>query len=1565
MACNSIWSSECDTALAGGMNIATGSKNYEGLSAGHFLSETGGCKTYDDAADGYCRGEAVGSVVVKRLDAAVADNDNILATILSTATNYPAESVSITHPHGPTQETLYRELLDQAGIRPFDVDYIEMHGTGTQAGDAVEMSSISNVFAPAAPARPADQPLFVGATKANLGHGEAASGVTALIKTILVLREQRLPPHVGIKNTLNHTFPDLNKRRINIPREVTAFPSPQPQRRRRLLVNNFSAAGGNTALVLEEPIEPPQSAVVDPRPNHVVNVSAKTSTALRKNTQNLIDYLEGNNKARLTDLSYTSTARRIQHPLRTSVVASTLPQLEERLASSLEKADFKAPPKCPSIVFAFTGQGALYSSLGKDLYESSNQFRGDLVRFDQVSQAHGFPSFLSVIDGSVDDVNAMRPAQTQLAITAVQMALCRLWASWGIKPDLVIGHSLGEYAALYAAEALTASDTLYLVGQRAEILKECCTMQTHSMLAVHATVEAAKHVLGSAFQDVEVACFNGPEDIVLSGSVKVLEKAHQKFESNGTKSTVLKVPYAFHSSQIDPILEPFEQAASAIHFMKPNIAIASPLLGTGFRDDGVVGPSYLRRHAREPVDFHGALKKCEADGLISADSVWVEMGPHPSCLSMLKATLGGEVRGVATLRNNENPWTTACKSLSHLCTLGVDVTWREYHRDFEPGQRLLTLPTYAFDEKNYWIEYKNDWLLTKDVNQASPKPVMESGPATTTVQRLISEDIKEGEVSLVFETDLTDPAMHAVLVGHLMNGTGLCPASVYADMALTVANYIRREHKVKVPATGLNVVDMEIPKPITISKSRPKGPQLVRISANADLNNGRVEIGYSQYSAETKKNDPGAQCVVMFGDADKWLGQWARMAYLVQKRIDALENGVQQGTTHKIFRGMAYKLFAGLVQYESKYQGMQEVLLDSEELESTAVLKLYDGNDAGKFFCSPFWVDSFAHLAGFVMNANDAVDTTKSVYISHGWGSMRFAENIDPREPYRVHVKMQPLGKAMFVGDMSIFHGETMVGMIGDLKFQQVPRQLLDSMLPSVSSPQPKAQAPGPTPAPKSSPKKLTLTPKQAAAPREDASSKVFDIIAEEIGMPARELSDDSEFSNLGVDSLLSLTILSKLRESLHMDIPQSVFQDCSTVRDLRSYVQTLGGNDDDASSIAETSASSGAETPETIEDSEPAVGGDTISILRSTIAEQIGIEVEELLAADDLSAFGVDSLMSLSILGALREKTGLTIPRDANSENMSLGDLERTLSPSPAAPVKTARPAKPAKPEIKPSSKPKPTLSFLLQGTPKSANKSIFLFPDGGGSATSYEKLPEISPSVCVYGLNSPYLRATEEYTTSIEEIAAIFVEEIRQRQPKGPYILAGWSAGGYYAYEATKQLIESGEKVESLTLVDSPCRLVFEAIPMDLLDYLSKNGLMGADPRKATPAWLVEHFTSTIKAVERYKPKPIEASKAPKTYIIWASEGVLEDLDGLEDELDLNFNVTRFMLQRKDEGGPQGWEKLLGRERIEVAWTEGTHFTLVQPPNVSVAFFHEAELWLIVFFAVQFPDPLAWRRG
>ena len=1551
LACNSLWNGECDTALAGGVSVLGCADYFEGLHAGHFLSTTGGCKTYDDGADGYCRGEAVASVVIKRLDAAKADNDNVIGLVLSTGTNYSAEAHSITHPHGPTQENLYRTVLNESGIRPFDVDYVEMHGTGTQAGDAVEMSSVSNVFAPAKPSRPSDNPLYVGAIKANLGHGESASGITSLIKTLLIYREQRLPPHVGIKTKINHTFPDLAKRNLRIPLKSTAFPSSKGKPHRSL-VSNFSAAGGNTVLLIEEA---PEREAADASAltarnfeEHIVSVTAKSGSVLKKNIENLIGYLNENPQTSIADLSYTTTARRMQHTFRTSIIASTTDQVKQKLSSAIDSGLPKTQAKPSKVAFAFTGQGALYPSLAKSLFEHSDHFRNELTKFDEICQMYGFPSFLPLVNGEITDIGDSPPTQTQLAMCAVQMALCRLWADWGIKPDVVIGHSLGEYAALYASGVISPSDALYLVGVRATILQRKCTMKTHSMLATHATEEKAKATLGNSFESLEVACVNGPEDIVLSGPVESIQDAHEKLKSSGIKCSVLNVPFAFHSAQVEPILEPFQKAAKQVRFAKPKIPIISPLLREVVKDEGVITPAYLARHAREQVDFVGGLRQAESEKVASADYTWIELGPHPICLGMVKSTLGAKLQGLATLRNKENDWSVANKTLSSLHNAGFKLQWSQFFRDYEQSHRLLNLPIYAFDNKNYFIYYKNDWRLNKLKPRGQTSATGPSTPLTTTVQRLVSSDTKDGSPSLVFETDISDPQCHAVITGHLINGVGLTPASVYADIALTVADYVRREFKFEVPSSGINITDMEIFKPITLPKERPEHPRLVRVQARANLKKGTVEIEYGEYSSDSQKTDIGATCLIEYGDSETWLDEWSRTSYLVQERIKALELGVQQGTTDKLLKGMIYKLFADLVDYKPEFQGMTECFLDNKNLESVATLKLYDSKDAGNFFFSPFWADSFAHLAGFVMNANDKMDLTSLIYMSHGWRSMRFGQTIDPSKPYRVHVKMQPFGKSMVAGDLSIFQGDVMMGHIKDCKFQKVPRTLLDNMLPSAHKPKATAKPqgkPAPVaakPAAKPAPKSSSSKQKSSKPSRPDSLSKVLSVIAAETGVAPEELTDESDIAELGIDSLMSLTILSKLRETLQVDLPQSTFNDCATLGDLRSVLKIPNDSsdsseeDDSSSSPVSTPPSSVAESPQPIDES---AGDGTVIVMRETVAELIGVDVEELMAAEDITELGVDSLMSLSILGALREKLGIDIPSSLLQENPSMPAIEKAMGLAPESkpePPKS-QPAAEPKAKLEAPAKAKPSLIFQLQGNPKTASKYLFIFPDGSGSATAYDKMPQVSSDVCVFGLNSPYLKSANEYTCTIPQIAQRWVDEIRQRQPHGPYHLGGWSAGGYYCYEATKCLIAAGEKVETLILIDSPSRTVFEPIPLPTLDFISTNNLMGA---KVTPQWLVEHFTSTIKAVEKYdNPVPIEPAKAPKVFVIWARDGVYEDLEKEKIDLDTSAKVTRFMLQRKRDLGPLGWEDLLPADKIKTAAMPGTHFTLVQKPNVSVA--------------------------
>lgn len=783
LACTSLWAGDCDTAIVGGLSCMTNSDIFAGLSRGQFLSKTGPCATFDNDADGYCRADGVGTVIVKRLEDALADKDNVLGVILATATNHSAEAVSITHPHGGTQETLYRSIMNKAGVDPLDVDYVEMHGTGTQAGDGTEMVSVTNVFAPADRKRRADQPLFLGAVKANVGHGEAASGVTALIKVLLMLQKNAIPPHVGIKNVINKTFPkDLADRNVNIAFHTTPLRG-RPGVPRRVFVNNFSAAGGNTGLLLEDgPSYKP--AVADPRSMHVISVTAKSKAAMFRNAARLISYLEEHPNTSIADLAYTTTARRIQHNWRMVITASDIQQAQTSLEGRMNDAFIPVLPESPKVAFTFTGQGSHYVGLGKDLYENSSNFRENIEEFDRITRIHGFPSFIPLIDGSVADVATISPAVVQIGLVCFEIAMARLWESWGVVPSVLIGHSLGEYSALCVSGVLSVSDTIYLVGSRAKLLVEECTAGTHAMLAIQGTVSSITDTLRNTSLELNVACINGPSETVLAGKATEMADLADYLTKAGFRCTTLQVPFAFHSPQVNPILDEFERIATAIRFHKAKVPLLSSLLGRPVTDSHSIGPSYLRRHAREPVDFLGALVSSQEGGLIDEKTIWLEIGPHPVCSGMVKATFGATTIIAPSLRRKEDAYRTICGSLSSLQTAGVNLDWNEYHRDFTHGVRLLDLPSYSFDDKNYWIQYEGDWCLAKGGGALPAPEPSKAALSTTTVHKIVSENVTGKSATIVTETELTRPDLRPLVTGHVVNGAYLCPSVCFETRTL-------------------------------------------------------------------------------------------------------------------------------------------------------------------------------------------------------------------------------------------------------------------------------------------------------------------------------------------------------------------------------------------------------------------------------------------------------------------------------------------------------------------------------------------------------------------------------------------------------------------------------------------------------------------------------------------------------------------------------------------------------------------------------------------------------------
>lgn len=1552
LACTSLWAEDCDTAVVGGLNVMTNSDIFAGLSRGQFLSKTGNCQTFDNDADGYCRGDAVGTLIVKRFADAEADNDRILGVILDTATNHSANAVSITHPHAETQEVLFASVMEGAGVDPHDVNYVELHGTGTQAGDGTEMRSVTNVFAPVSRKGTRQKPLYLGSVKANVGHGEASSGVTALIKCLLMMQKDRIPPHCGIKKTINQGFPqDLNARNVHIAFKSTPLASSDGSPR-RIFVNNFSAAGGNTAMLLEDA---PSKFITraDPRSNFVIAVSAKSKSSLRTNLRRLIQFIDSHSVS-LADLSYTTTARRIHHGFRVAFGCDKITMAREILASKLDDLIDPVQSAKPKVAFVFTGQGAHYKFLAKSLYESSTQFRSDLLSFVCIAERQGFPSFLPLLLADTD-LKEASPLVMQVGLCCIQMALTRLWASWGVQPDMVMGHSLGEYAALNAAGVISVSEAIFLVGERAKLLKEKCFVGSHAMLATKTSAKSAKEALAKV-PGVEIACINAPQETVLGGTVADIDKAADELREKGIKCTKLNVQFAFHSTQVDPILTSFQKLAGSIVFQKPKIPVISPLLSGVLNESDSIDKEYLSKHARGTVDFLGALEAAQQLGVINENTIWLELGPHPVCSGFVKSGLGSSTKVASSLNRNLDDYKVVSDTLAFLHTAGLDINWNDYHRNFQGSLQMLDLPAYAFDNKTYWIDYVGDWNLTKGqtgrlaILPAAVTPSL----STTTVQKVISEVIEDDKVkaTMVIESDVSRPDLLAAISGHQVNGTALCPSSIYADMALTVSDYL---YKVLRPEAdvSMNVCKMEVFKPFIADTSGEKS-QVLRLTTKLDLAIGRADLLYT--SGTGKAEVEHAKCHVTFGSASAWLSEWQRSSYLINGRIDSLRKSAAAGDAHTILRRMAYKLFSALVEYDDKYRGMKEVILDSPQLEATSQVVFQTKESDGTFFCSPYWIDSVAHLAGFVVNANDELDSGKQVYISHGWESMRFAEPLSAIKTYRSYVKMQAAEGSVMLGDVYVFDQDRIIGVVGGLKFQCIPRSLLNTFLPpkvAAAVSKPAFASKKPTLKESKASKKVSVKISSQSPLRPSITSRAFAIIATEIGIEVNELTDNTEFAGMGVDSLLSLAITGRFREELEIEVQSSLFTDYPTVSVMKQFLSRFNtaeiGDILDGSSAGTTTPSLDSYANSTPGDSSsvptsPSSHGEPDSLsnlLRETIAYEMGVDVAEILAAADLTSLGMDSLMSLSILGSLREKTGMSLPPNLLLDNPNIAAIEKSLQIPPVelAPKSDASALlEGVRNSPKICTPERAATSVLLQGNPRISTKTFWLVPDGSGSATSYIFMPDISREIAVWGLNSPFMKTPEEYHCGVVGMATFFIKEMKRRQPYGPYNVGGWSAGGIIAFDIVRQLTEAEETVEVLALIDAPCPLIIEPLPSSLHRFFGSIGLLGEGDGalEKLPPWLLPHFAASVQALSTYTAQKIDPAKTPKVFTIWCEDGVCKYPEDPRPD-PYPYGHAQWLLENRVDFGPNLWDEYLERGKIFPRQMSGNHFSMMREPYVK----------------------------
>lgn len=699
LACQSLRSGECQMALAGGVSLILAPELTIFLSRAGALAPDGRSKAFSDAADGMGRGEGCGVVVLKRLSTAVADGDRILALIRGSAVNHSGHSAGFTVPNGLAQQALLRQALANARLEPLQVQYVEAHGTGTILGDPIEIEALSAVLGEG---RAPDRPLVVASVKANIGHLDPAAGVTGLIKSVLMLQHQEIPRQMHVEK-LNTRIP-WQQLPLAIPMERSHWTSHGEPRVAG--VSAFGMSGVNAHVLVQEALlQQKGTPVTDPERPYLLPLSSHSQESLATLVQSYLHFLREEVTADedLPDICYTAGVRRTHHDFRVAVAGRSRAELAAQL-DNLGKDEThqnlliagNRNGKRQKLAFVFSGQGAQWVGMGRRFLGQSSVFRQVIERCDELFQSYARWSLVEELTATEPRSRLDRTEVTQPLVFAIEVALATVWRSWGIQPDAVIGHSMGEIAAASIAGILSLEDAVRIVYHRGRVMQRV-TGQGR-MVLVQLPASQVEQVIAPYADILSIAAINSPAATVVSGSPSSLDMLVQDFQLQGIACQFLRGHYAFHSPQMEPLQHEFMHVLQHITPHESTIPFVSTVTGQ-FCPGEHLTAHYWARNMREPVLFAGALET-----LIQDDhGLFIEVGPHPVLLQDIRNCLHSlNRRGllIPSLRRKQEEYITLFNSLGELYCHGYPFDWNNL---YPSGGNCTTLPVYAWQRERLWI----------------------------------------------------------------------------------------------------------------------------------------------------------------------------------------------------------------------------------------------------------------------------------------------------------------------------------------------------------------------------------------------------------------------------------------------------------------------------------------------------------------------------------------------------------------------------------------------------------------------------------------------------------------------------------------------------------------------------------------------------------------------------------------------------------------------------------------------------------------------------------------------
>ncbi|KAF5679762.1 polyketide synthase, partial [Fusarium denticulatum] len=1202
-ACQSILSGECEAALAGGSHIMTSAEWFQNLAAGSFLSPTGQCKPFDAKADGYCRGEGVGAVFLKKMSKAIADGDPILGVVAATGVQQNESCTPIFVPNVPSLSDLFVRVLNRARVKPSQISFVEAHGTGTAVGDPAEYDSIRRVLG--GPNRGADNPLALSSVKGLVGHMECTSGVIGLIKILLMMNRGIIPPQAS--------FDQLNPALHAKPADQISIPT---QRRpwntgfRAALLNNYGASGSNASAVILQPpnLTAAQSQGLDVK----IPEGAKYPFWLgASDKKSLCRYVAAFRKClsrcedstSIANIAFNS-AYQINRTLESSLMftARSIGELDQALAT-YEKADNVSVTTKPSarsattpiVILCFGGQVSSYVGLSRQVYDSFSVFQGHLNHVDAVVQSLRCSSIFPGIfqQSQVSDI-----VELQTMLFALQYACACSWMDCRVKPVALLGHSFGELTALCISQILSLEDALKLIVRRATLVRDAWGSDNGAMLAVEADLDDLKQLIAhsnSTHSDrpVTIACYNGPRSFTLAGSTSAIDimATHLKGRFN-VKSKKLNVTNAFHSVLIDDIYDELKRVGRGLTFR--NAIIPLEFATEESTADRELTAHFVADHMRKPVYFHHAARRL-ATRYSGSPCVFLEAGSNSTIANMAACALA-EFKDSSSFHsvnvsNCEDGWNKLTSTTVSLWRADLPVQHWAHHssqRRLQKDLYPLILPPYQFDpESRHWMDLKAPPLAQTVKDDSIKSSEKKDDPD----QLLTFHGFKDGvaENQALYRINTNAEKYQHLLSGHVtLNTAPILSATLQISFVINAIVNIRPDYQ-KMQCQP-QIRDVDYHSPVCANSAKSLWVEVTKNPSTLESHDWKFEVFSTENEGRNQARQVHTTGRVLFITPDdsvlkRELVQFERL-FRHSRATDLLQTTKAEEV---LGNRNIYRLFSDIVAYGDEFRGMQKMAGHGNETAGH-VVRL---NQDPKLWFDAHLADTFCQLGGLWINCMQE-HSRDHVYLANRidqWMRLHPVENRpNTFDAFAMHHRPSD---QQSLTDVFVFDAETgtLVEVILGISYVKISKPSMEKLLIRMTSWESTAipckalavPSPAPVPAPAPSNERsafegtnfasyqapvavLTAPPDASAEVSSSQSSqhalldlamKVKAVIADLSGLEVAEIRDDSVLADLGIDSLAGMEMVNEIESTLSVKLPDA---EILMVTDLPGLISCVAG---------------------------------------------------------------------------------------------------------------------------------------------------------------------------------------------------------------------------------------------------------------------------------------------------------------------------------------------------------------------------------------------------------------------